>query len=235
MEKEDNQKYEENPFEDPQVAEEWVSSVENEKDMFRDNEIYPMLTKWVNENKPGVVVEIGCGQGICSEKIQYSNGEYIGVEPSKPLVVRANDLYRQDNRDFVVGNAYEIPLQTEIADAVFSVNVWFHLENVDKASKELARILKSGGRFLIITANPNDYKTWESFYFDHDQDEKKIIGKVNVPVNPMSKSIFYKHSLDDITEALNKAGLKIDKVKGFAHMDEQHEAGLFIEIEGFKD
>ena len=48
-----------NPFEDPVVASEWINSVENEHGLIRDNEIYPLLKKWVSDVKPKVLIEIG--------------------------------------------------------------------------------------------------------------------------------------------------------------------------------
>ncbi|MDX9914128.1 MAG: hypothetical protein RBS77_06130, partial [Candidatus Moranbacteria bacterium] len=46
---------EENPFEDEQVAKEWINSVENEKNMGRDKEIYPRLKNWIAQQNEGLV------------------------------------------------------------------------------------------------------------------------------------------------------------------------------------
>ncbi|MBP6943053.1 MAG: class I SAM-dependent methyltransferase [Candidatus Buchananbacteria bacterium] len=225
-------KYEENPFEESQVAQEWIANIENEADGVRDREVYPLLEKWVGEIKPEVLVEIGSGQGICSDKINCGDGKYIGVEPSLGLTARAQELYNDEQREFVVGNGYELPLANEIADAGFTVNVWFHLEDLPRASKELARILKPDGQYLIITANPDTYATWESFYFDHEKIGNKIVGKVNTPARPMSKNTFYQHSLQEITNALNDAGLTIDELFPLGNIGEN--TNIFITIKGHK-
>lgn len=140
---------EENPFENRKVAEEWIASVEGEKGLLRDRELYPRLAQWAQQAQPRQIVEIGSGQGICSEHINASESRYVGIEPSQLLVERAQKLYALPNRRFVRGNAYELPIADASTDAAFSVNVWFHLENINQASQELSRILKSGGKFLI--------------------------------------------------------------------------------------
>lgn len=221
----------ENPFEDEVVAREWISSVENEKDMFRDKEIYPRLEKWVGDMDEGLVMEIGSGQGICSSKLGNFKGRYLGIEPSKALVKRAKDLYEDDQRDFLVGEAYHLPVESEAVDGGFSVMVWFHLEDLNVASAELARVLKPDGRFLIVTANPETKEVWESFYFDYEKQGKVIIGKVNVPGNPMSKNIHYQHTREEIFNALEGAGLEIDKVESFGLIDDKE---IFLSIEGRK-
>ena len=112
---------EENPFEEKRGAEEWIHAVENERGTIRDNEIYPQLTAWVNNIKPPIIVDIGAGQGICSTKLGTDYREYIGIEPSKYLVARANKLYKKDGRKFLIGSVYNIPLESNIANAVFSI------------------------------------------------------------------------------------------------------------------
>lgn len=222
---------EENPFEDELVAKEWINSVENEKDLYRDKEVYPRLKNWLAQQTAGLVVEIGSGQGICSDKLGDFNGKYVGVEPSKILMQRAKELYDDDQRQFIIGDAYHLPVQSEKAEASFSVMVWFHLENLDKASNELARILKPDGKFMIVTANPNAKKTWESFYFDHQKEGKKIAGKVNAPINPMSKSIIYQHTRDEILEALRSNGLEIEHTEEYGPVNGEN---IFFSVVGKK-
>ncbi len=224
-------KYEENPFENKKVAQEWINCVENEKDLFKDKAIYPLLSKWFSKNKSALVVDIGCGQGICATKIDLKKGKYIGIEPSEILVRRAKKLYKAENIKFVIGSAYALPVHNEIANCVFSVMVWFHLKNLGKAAKELARVLKTKGKFLIITANPARYDSWEGSYFDYIKDAKKIVGKVKVPINPMSKSIFYLHDKSEIQESLIHNGLKISSIRQFGDFGR---GKLFIVISGYK-
>lgn len=225
--------YEYNPFEDKKVAEEWINSVENEKDSFRDKEIYPYLEKWVSEARPSSILEIGSGQGICSTRLGDFSGKYIGIEPSAFLVDRAMKLYKNEYRDFIAGSAYKLPIDDQAVDAVLSINVWFHLENLEMAAKELARVLKKDGQFMIITANPESSDMWKSFYFEEVTNGKNIRGKVVVPVNNLSDSTFYDHSLEEILESFKKNNLNINFVEklGFSE-DSKHP--LFVVIKGSK-
>ena len=225
---------EENPFETELVAKEWINSVENETGMYRDLLIYPMLEKWVGEVKPETLLEIGCGQGICSTKLGSYAGEYIGVEPSDFLLKRGQELYGGPKRKFLLGDAYSMPLEANSVDAAFSVNVWFHLEKLQEASKELGRVLKPGGQFMIITGNPSTYNVWEHFFFDYEKQGNKLVGKVNVPINHLSKNIFYLHSLGEIVGALKNSGLTVTSTEGFGGNEEYKDDGIFVCIKGQK-
>ena len=223
-----------NPFEDPEVARQWINSVENEKGMIRDCEIYPKLEEWTRTISPGVILDIGAGQGVCADHIKVDGVKYIGIEPSSFLVERARELYSKEGRDFVVGSADHLPISNATVDAAFSVNVWFHLDDLKTASEELARVLKTDGKFLIITANPDSYDVWRSMYFDATEDEKKIDGKVKVPVNPMSRNIFYKHAFGEIISGLTDKGLVVDKVENMGFVSSFSDRPIFICITGHK-
>lgn len=228
-----NQK-EENPFELRQVAEEWIRSVEGEKGFVRDGELYPYLRKWVAEKHCGTLIEIGAGQGICSDKIDANDfTTYFGVEPSKYLVKRAQFLYKTSNRQFSLGDAYNLPFGNTSVDAAFSVNVWFHLADLDLAATELNRVLKTKGRFLIITANPKANYVWESFFLEKKKEGKKISGKITVPINPLSSSVIYDHTLEDIKRSLESNSLHVNHIEKLGNVKEIQEP-LFIAVSGEK-
>lgn len=229
-------KYEENPFEDPKSAEEWIQAIETEKEGSRDNEIYPLLNKWSGELKPKVLVEVGSGQGVCSAKVNIGEGKYIGVEPSITLTERAKNLYPETNKQFLLGSAYEMPLENEVADAAFSVGVWFHLEDLDKAHKEMNRILKPGAELLIITSNPNLHDVWESWFEVDSKEGKKLIGKATTPSGYLSRSVFFLHPEEDITSSLEKNGFKIIDIKKFGFGKDRYrdDEGIWMAIKAIK-
>ncbi len=220
-----------NPFQDREIAKQWIKSVEGEKGMIRDNETYPALRNWFATTSKGIVVDIGSGQGICSSKIDGFE-RYIGVEPSVFLTERAKKLFHSPGIDFLAGDAYKLPLLDNSCDNVFSINVWFHLENLNLASDELARVLRRNGRFFIHTADSEALDLWKSFYINPSIDGKKISGEVALPINNMSMHVSYMHENNEVVEQLENSGLKVSRIAklGKLHGNET----IFIVIEGEK-
>jgi SAM-dependent methyltransferase len=128
----------------------------------REQDIYPHLKQWIWDNDITNVVDLGSGQGICSTKIPEDTF-YTGVEPSPFLLKRAHDLYPSEK--FLHGSAYNIPLASGSIEGIFSIAVWHLLGESEKAAHELSRVLREGGHFLIITADPNA-EVWKK---SHDQ------------------------------------------------------------------
>lgn len=230
--------HEENPFEDPIVAQEWAMHIEQEQGGSRDREIYPIIYKWTDELAPSVLVEIGAGQGICSSKISPKVENYIGLEPSSTLVGIAKEKYQTSKNQFAIGNAYETGLEANSVDAAFSVGVWFHIKDLDRAHKELFRILKTGGEFLIFTSNPDKHQLWESWFIDPKKEGNTLDGKVKVPTGTLSRNLFYLHSEEELTDSLSKNNLKLISMERMGWGAEGHEVhrdeGIWVAIRGQK-
>lgn len=223
----------ENPFTDPVIASQWARSVEGEQGLWRDEILYPAVQNWLdslNSGSNAVIADIGSGQGRLSAEMS-GYGQYIGIEPSSFLTERARDLYPAPNRDFVIGNAYAIPLPDSSVDGIVSINVWFHLSNLNRAAAELARVLKREGSFFISTADNDSLATWKTFYTNPSIDTEKMQGEVRVPVNNLSSNTFYFQPNENVLELLRENGLVITSVTKSLTVDG---ATLFLLIEGVK-
>jgi ubiquinone/menaquinone biosynthesis C-methylase UbiE len=155
---------------DRKSAEEWINTIESEGGKIREQDIYPLLQKWIWDNDLTNVLDLGCGQGVCSSKMP-DHTLYTGVDPSPILLERAKSLY--PDRKFIGGSAYKMPVPDQSIDGVFSIALWHLLSDLEKAARELARILRDGGHFLIITAEPNSdvWKKSNDRLFLHTENE----------------------------------------------------------------
>ena len=97
---------------------------------------------------------------------------------------------------------------------------------------ELARILAKDGEFNIITANPESYDVWRTFFEDYSEDGKLISGKVRIPINPLSRNDFYMHTMDEMISALEDAGLEIVSTKPIGTISTYPEQPLFVSVQG---
>jgi ubiquinone/menaquinone biosynthesis C-methylase UbiE len=223
--------YEENPFENMEDAQRWITSVETEKGWVRDNDIYPALKKWSGNFGNKRVLEIGCGQGICSSKMSYN--EYIGIDPSQTLIKRAEELYDGTLRNFFVQSVYDIQFPDKSFDAAFSVGVWFHLENISKASKEISRVLSDNGKFLIITGTEETFGAWRDFYTTMEISKNKITGTFSDGTTHISRDTFYIHTNNFIIETLEENNLQVTRAESFAKNNNGD--NLFMLFEGYKN
>lgn len=202
-----------NPFDGAQAAREWIDCVENPGSRVRDGDIYPMLKEWVLNASPSAVLEIGCGQGVCSNSIQ--GPAYTGIDLSPFLLDRARQLYSGPGKKFIQGSADELPLRDEIFDAAFSVSVWHLLEDLGRAAHEMSRVLKDDGHFLIISANPGAYALWTDRYTESKREGRRLEGAISNPDGTVSREVLFLHTLGEFKDALQAAGLDVLKIETF--------------------
>jgi ubiquinone/menaquinone biosynthesis C-methylase UbiE len=222
------------PLYGKKLSQEWAEWVEkSDPDGTREAEIFPFVEKWLTENNPKIILDIGCGQGIISKLIP-GNSHYIGVDSSKNLIKRAKKLYDQENKAFKVGNLYSLPIEDKSVDSAISIWVWSHLDNLNKAAKETARVLKPNGKYLIISANPETYDLRKTFYKKYIEKDSVLIGDFDLGDGKvLTDSTLYLHSLENIKNALINAGLTISHESRMGQ-DIESPKGLYVVFSGTK-
>lgn len=117
------------------------------------------LRSWARDAldaKPGErAVEVGSGTGdelVALAEVVGPTGAAIGVEPNPGL--RAEAARRAadagSTASFVEGDAYRLPFEDSTVDIVVCERVWQHITEPDRAAAEIARVLRPGGRTVVI-------------------------------------------------------------------------------------
>ena len=101
------------------------------------------------------VVDVGCGGGIDSliaAKMVGAAGRVIGIDMTPAMVVKARTsaaMAGVKNVDFRVGFGEALPVEDGWADVVISNGVLNLMPDKDAALREMARVLRPGGRLQI--------------------------------------------------------------------------------------
>lgn len=113
-------------------------------------------------NRKKRVLDVGCGWGrtIVGLKKFIPEMQIIGVDVIPELLnLAVQVIVEETNRDdvkFVVGGAQNLGFSDNSFDVVISTRVLQYVSNVQKAVKEMARVLKRGGRLVILLPNKSN-------------------------------------------------------------------------------
>ena len=118
-----------------------------------------MLFEAVKEVAPTRVLEVGCGAGALSARVQSELGsEVTAIDPSERMV----DLTRERGVDARIADVQDLPFGDEEFDCVAAGWVLYHVVDRERAISECARVLRPGGRFVAATlADENMSDLWD--------------------------------------------------------------------------
>lgn len=124
------------------------------------SEINDLVVDQVAPETGELVVDIGAGMGAGAMRAARSGARVLAVEPT-PFVRRSLRLRRflsRSRRRLIVveGAAEAIPAADRSIDAVWAVNTMHHWIDVERGVAEIVRILRPGGRVLLVDEDFTD-------------------------------------------------------------------------------
>jgi len=123
-----------------------------------------------------VVGDLGCGTGAVLSVLAPHVARAIGVDASEEMLTAARErLHDLSNVELRPGALESLPIDDATLDAATLALVLHHLASPALALAEAARVLKPGGRLLIVDMAPHEHEeyrqqmghVWLGFSEDH--------------------------------------------------------------------
>lgn len=100
----------------------------------------------------GTLLDIGCGPGYLTAAIirRYPALAVMGMDISEDMLKLAAQNLPAGKVKLLRGDAAALPLEDESADFIVSSAALHHWEDAPSAFREIYRVLRPGGRFLVM-------------------------------------------------------------------------------------
>lgn len=145
-----------NPFDETEAdrwdrhAAWWQAQFTDGADPEYEEQILPLAERWLAGRQR--VLEVGTGEGQVARRVAAGGATVLGLDLSTRQVATA--VERGGGPVYARGSVEALPVRDGWADGVVACLVFEHVERVDEAIAEVARVLEPGGRFAFFLNHP---------------------------------------------------------------------------------
>ena len=118
---------------------------------------------------PMVIADLGAGQGTFSQLLARRSKKVIAVDSSEKMVEYGRELAAKHgvkNLEYRKGDLEEVPIRDETVDLAFFSQALHHAQHPERAVAEAWRILKPGGRIVVLDLLRHNYEEARELYAD---------------------------------------------------------------------
>ena len=128
----------------------WIDGFTGGVDPEYEEQIIPLAVAELGSE--GRVLDVGCGDGQVARALAAAGCAVTGIDPTARNLEVARE--RGGGPEYVEGAADDLPFPDAHFDAVVACLVFEHIDDVDAAIAEVARVLRPGGRFAFFLNHP---------------------------------------------------------------------------------
>ena len=118
---------------------------------------------------PMVIADLGAGEGTFSQLLARRSKKVIAIDNSEKMVEYGRELARKHgvkNLEYRKGDLEEVPIRDATVDLAFFSQALHHAQHPERAVAEAARILKPGGRIVVLDLLRHNYEEARELYAD---------------------------------------------------------------------
>lgn len=195
----------------------WIDGFTDGADPEYEHQIIPLAV----EELEGFdrVLDVGCGDGQISRALARRGADVLGIDPTRLHIEVARE--RGGGPRYELADATRLPVADGSMDAVVACLVFEHIDEVDAAIAEVARVLRPGGRFAFFLNHPLLQTPGSGWIDDHMVDPPEQYWRIGPylvetesveEVEPGVHIRFVHRPLSRYLNALVANGLRLDRM-----------------------
>ncbi len=126
----------------------WYEDYLGGEDTYQAKVIAPNLLRMLEIKKGESVLDLACGEGFFARLVRASGAVVSGVDLSKELILKAQN--KSKDIGYLNSPAHNTKIEKESFDKAFTVLAFENIKNIDEVVLEIKRVLKPGGKFLLV-------------------------------------------------------------------------------------
>jgi ubiquinone/menaquinone biosynthesis C-methylase UbiE len=160
----------------------------------------------------GRLLDAGCGRYLKFSKELAAIAQVVGIDLESTL-----ETHNSDSPFGVRGNLDDLPFPNDYFDVVISRSVIEHLENPGKVFREFFRVLKPGGRTILVTPNKYDYVSLIAACTPYSVHRFLVSRIFGVPADDAFPTLYRANTPSKLSKELTSAGFREKELQTINH------------------
>ncbi len=129
--------------------------LEEEEDTYQEKLIKPNLTRILSPKPGEEILDVGCGQGFFARELAKSSGaKVVGIDIAGELIRLAKEQSGKNETYLTLSAEKMAGLNNARFDAAICILALQNIKNLQAAISEISRVLKPGGRCVLVLNHP---------------------------------------------------------------------------------
>ncbi|SIO57556.1 Methyltransferase domain-containing protein [Singulisphaera sp. GP187] len=158
----------------------------------------------VVEDRPARILDVGCGTGVFASRIRESlpNAKVWGIDLVAEMLTKGTERWRQHAGHIQPAQAdsERLPFASGTFDIVTCANSFHHYPHQDRAIAEMHRVLRPGGRLMLIDGYRDGLWGW----FIYDVCVAGVEGDVHHASSKRFRELFAQAGLRAIAQKVHR-------------------------------
>nr|WP_319538653.1 class I SAM-dependent methyltransferase [uncultured Methanospirillum sp.] len=214
---------------------------ESQLTLFHRSIYMPVIEQMIGNVRDKNVLDLGCGSGNLTKKIALDGAFALGIDGSVTMISKACEENADSSAMFAVMDLTQpFPIKSRSMDIVVANMVLMDIPGIEICIREVSRILKPGGVFIISITHPSFFcSDWEC----EDSDPhayKKVRDYLSEKCETIyfwGETVHYHRPLSTYFDALEKNGMGVlslkEPVPDFSEMDKVSSLRYHLRIPSF--
>jgi ubiquinone/menaquinone biosynthesis C-methylase UbiE len=167
-------------------------------------------------NEPIRVLDVGCGTGVFAERLRTAlpQARVWGIDLVSDMLSQGKERWRRQAGQVqpVQGDSERLPFASDTFDVVTCANSFHHYPHQDRAVVEMHRVLRPGGRLILI----DGYRDAPWGWFIYDVCVAGVEGDVHHASSRLMRELFAQAGLRAVAQKVHRGPAPFLMTEGVA-------------------